>query len=93
MQSRILQTVWGHEAPSQAMAATLPVMAGLVPAIHANMPRTLIPFAWYCLGAGLIAVVFSLLQRHRRGGALWNQAKANRASARMSEPSACLKCT
>jgi undecaprenyl-diphosphatase len=25
--------------------------------------RTLIPFAWYCLGAGLLAVVFSLLHR------------------------------
>ena len=25
--------------------------------------RTLIPFAWYCLGAGLFAVLFSLLQR------------------------------
>jgi hypothetical protein len=24
--------------------------------------RTLIPFAWYCLGAGLIAVLFSLLR-------------------------------
>jgi hypothetical protein len=24
--------------------------------------RTLIPFAWYCLGAGLFAVVISLLR-------------------------------